>query len=215
MKATFYNVKFAGILLLLWMLPALAGDDVESSVAELQHGWASVLYQTPPQQKDATYRQLADKAEQVTSRYPGRIEPMVWEAIILGSYADYQNGLAALGKLKQARELLQTAEKMDATAMQGFIPMVLGVLHYKAPGWPLSFGDDKKALAYLQAALRIDPAGIDQNFYYGEFLVRQHDYTQARIYLEKALAAAPRAGREDADSGRRAEIGQIMKKMEP
>ncbi len=205
----FYKIIMVAMLL-FWLQPALAGDDVEGSISELQHGWARALYQTPQDRLDAGYRELATRAAQVTARYPGEVEAMVWEAIVLSSYAEFQNGLGALGKLKKAKALLLAAEELNATAMSGTIPMVLGVIHYKAPGWPLSFGDQRKAREYLQAALRINPDGIDQNFYYGEFLLQQRDLDNAASYLNKALRAAPRAGREDADLGRRAEIERML-----
>lgn len=205
-----FNTIIMVAMLLLWFKPALAGDDVESSISELQHGWARVLYQTPTNQKEATYQELAAQAHQVTLRFPGRAEPVVWEAIVLSSYADFQNGLGSLGKLKSAKALLLSAGQMNSGSMDGIIPTVLGVLYYKAPGWPLSFGDERKARECLEAALKINPDGIDANFYYGDFLMRQREYAKARVYLAKALAAPPRPGREDADSGRKAEIRHML-----
>ncbi len=74
------------------------------------------------------------------------------------------------------------------------------------PGWPIGFGDKKKARAYLEKALQINPDGIDPNYFYADFLTEQGEYEKALQYFEKALAAPPRPGREDADAGRRQEI---------
>ncbi|MGC2167095.1 MAG: hypothetical protein WA632_13905 [Gallionella sp.] len=208
-----FHKMFVVAVLLFGRIPALAADELQSAVAELQHGWAMVLYQTPKNHKEAAYLALSSRARQAAERFPGRVEPMVWQAIVLSSYAEYENGLSALGKLKTAKELLLAAEKIDPAAMHGTIPMVLGVIHYKAPGWPLSFGDDRKAQEYLQAALRSNPDGMDQNFYYGEFLLQLHDDAKASSYLKKALAAEPRVGREDADSGRKAEIERMLQSI--
>jgi Tfp pilus assembly protein PilF len=79
-------------------------------------------------------------------------------------------------------------------------------LHYKVPGWPLGFGDKKKARAYLEKALQINPNGIDPNYFYADFLRERGEYEQAIQHYEKALAAPARPGREDADAGRRQEI---------
>jgi tetratricopeptide (TPR) repeat protein len=203
----------AAVVLLAWLPSAWPADGMQDAIAELQHGWTKVLYQSPADKKDATYRELSSRAQHVVEQFPGQVEPMIWEAIVLSSYAEYQNGLGALGKLKKARALLLAAQEKDTAALNATIPMVLGVIHYKAPGWPLSFGDKRKAREYLQAALRINPEGIDENFYYGDFLLRQDNPVNARIYLQKALDAAPRAGREDADHGRRSEIEQLLQSM--
>lgn len=211
MKTAYYFKSMIAALLLISTMSALAGDQLENAIAELQHGWAKVLYQTPQTQKEVTYQDLVAQAKLAVTNFPGRVEPMVWEAIILSSYAGFVNGLGSLGNLQTAKELLLSAEQMDPTAMGGMIPMVLGVIHYKAPHWPISFGENGKARTNLEAALQYDPDGIDSNFYYGEFLVQQREFDNARTHLEKALAAAPRPGREDADEGRKAEIGQLLK----
>jgi Tfp pilus assembly protein PilF len=69
---------------------------------------------------------------------------------------------------------------------------------------------DKKARTYLQKALKINPDGIDSNFFYGDFLIEQNDKAQAKTVLQHALAAKNRPGRELADKGRRAEIETLL-----
>ena len=105
------------------------------------------------------------------------------------------------------------AEKIDASALDGSVYTSLGSLYAKAPGWPLAFGDKKQAAAYLRKALAINPDGIDPNYFYGDLLIEQKQKAEAERYLNKALAAAPRPGRDDADSGRRAEIQQALAKL--
>lgn len=81
------------------------------------------------------------------------------------------------------------------------------------PGWPVGFGDDEKAEKLLKQALAINPTGIDPNFFYGDFLLEQGDKAQAKIYLDKALAAPARPGREVADEGRKTEIRERLAKL--
>ena len=83
----------------------------------------------------------------------------------------------------------------------------------KAPAWPISFGDNKKAESNLKQALAINPDGIDPNFFYGEFLFEQGKAAQAKTVLEHALNAAARPGREVADAGRRDEINVLLAKI--
>lgn len=187
-------------------------DGVDDSVTELQHGWAHAYYQTPKDQKEAEFKVLAAKAHQITLASPSRVEPMVWEGIILSSYAKFAGALSALDKAKAARDLLVSAEKIQPDALNGSIYSSLGSLYYKVPGWPIGFGDKKKAREYLEKAVKLNPTGIDPNYFLGDFLMEQGEYAKAREYLEKALAAPARAGREDADQGRRAEVQQALDK---
>lgn len=185
-------------------------DSVDDGIVELQHGWAKAYYQVPEKQKEAAFKELAAKAHQLTSANASRVEPMVWEAIILSSYAKFAGGLGALSKAKASRDLLERAEKIDPTALNGSIYTSIGSLYYKVPGWPIGFGDKKKAREYLEKAIKLNPDGIDPNYFYGDFLLEQGEYVKAREYLEKALAAPARPGREDADQGRRAEVQQSL-----
>ncbi|MFM1869833.1 MAG: hypothetical protein RLY99_577, partial [Pseudomonadota bacterium] len=85
--------------------------------------------------------------------------------------------------------------------------------YYQVPGWPIGFGDDKKATEFLRKGLAINPDGIDPNYFYGDFLFRNGDLAGAEKSLRKALQAAPRNGRKVADDGRRKEINQLLEKI--
>ncbi len=81
------------------------------------------------------------------------------------------------------------------------------------PGFPVGFGDDEKAGKLLQQALKLNPNGIDPNYFYAEYLFEQGRYPEALQYLDKAGKAAPRPGREVADKGRRGEIAALTAKV--
>jgi tetratricopeptide (TPR) repeat protein len=187
-----------------------AAQSVEEDVAALQHDWAIATYQTPKGEKEAAFKALAERARTVTEAYPDRAEPLVWQAIILSGYADALGGLKAvfqaLPKVKQARDLLLEAEQRDPQVLDGSVYTSLGSLYYMVPGWPVGFGDKKKAKAYLEKAVAASPQGIDANYFMGDFLLQSKDYPNAASYLEKALVAPPRPGREVADAGRRAQV---------
>jgi len=199
-----------GLLAALALPAPAAAQSVEDDVAALQRDWAVATYQTPDKQKEAAFKALAERARHVTETYPDRAEPLVWQAIILSGYADALGGIKAvfqaLPKVKRARDLLLAAEQQDPAVLNGSVYTSLGSLYYMVPGWPVGFGDKKKARSYLEKAVAVAPEGIDANYFMGDFLLQTHDYPQAATYLEKALVAPPRPGREVADAGRRAQV---------
>ena len=187
---------------------------MDNAVAGLQREWAVIKYQTPDKkQQETAMAALAEKAAQVSQSYPGKAEPLIWQAIIVSTGAGMAGGIGALGKCKQARDMLLEAEKINPQALQGSAYTSLGSLYYKVPGWPVGFGDNDKAQHYLEKALMLNPAGIDPNFFYGEFLYEIGKYAKAKTALEHALQAPPRPGREVADKGRREEINEVLQKV--
>lgn len=194
--------------------PAPAEADFGTQLAAIQQDWAVANYQTPAgQARESAFEGLAARAAAFSAAHPGRPEALIWEGIVLSSYAGAKGGLGALGLAKEARNKLEQALALDPNALDGSAHTSLGTLYHKVPGFPLGFGSDRKAREHLEAALRLNPEGIDPNYFYGEFLLDEGDYGPARRHLEKALRAAPRPGRETADAGRRGEIRALLAKL--
>lgn len=206
----------SAILLILFqtlMINKAFASTLDESITGLQHAWAKAYYQSPDKEKEAIFEDLSNKAHQVSLANPGRAEPLVWEAIILSSAAKYAGGLSGLSKAKESKRLLETAERIDPTALNGSIYTSLGSLYYKVPGWPIGFGNKENARNYLEKAIKVSPEGIDANYFYADFLYQQGEYTKSRIYLDKAINAPARIGREDADQGRHVEITQLSNEL--
>ncbi len=192
-------------------LPATALAGFDEDLAAIQSDWAVANYQTTDKKAAlSAFESLAERTHALAEANPDRAEPLVWEGIVLSSWAGKKGGLGALGLAKQARTVLDEARALDPSVLHGSVYTSLGALYYKVPGWPVGFGDDDQAAEYLVQALKMNPHGIDPNFFYGDFLLEQGQDAEARAYFEKALAAPPRPGREVADAGRRDEIRQRL-----
>jgi len=198
---------------LLTLSPFAHAAPVDDAVVELQREWEVTRYQTPAGEREKRFQALAAKAHQTTESFPNRAEPLIWEGIIDSSLAAEKGGLGALGLAKQARALYERAIQIDGSALDGSAYNSLGVLYYKVPRWPVAFGDKAKAAELLQKALALNPQGIDPNFFYGEFLAETDRRDEAIVYLERALQAPARPGRQIADAGRRDEIRALLAKL--
>ena len=185
---------------------------VDDAVADLQREWETVKYQVPTKEQEARFEALAAKARKVSVAFPERAEPLIWEGIVVSSLAGAKGGLGALGLVKQAKTLYEGALKLQPEALEGSAYNSLGVLYYKVPGWPVGFGDKVKAQELLQKALAINPRGIDPNYFYGEYLIETGKPADAVAYLERALGAPARPGRDLADAGRRDEAKVLLAK---
>jgi tetratricopeptide (TPR) repeat protein len=213
-RKTLLRAAGAALLAAGGVLPwAAQAAPLDDAVAGLQRDWEVVRYQTPAAEREKRFEALAAKAHQVSTSFPGRSEALIWEGIIVSSYAGEKGGLSALGLVKQAKALYEAAIQIDGDALEGSAYNSLGVLYYKVPGWPVGFGDKAKASELLQKALSLNAKGIDPNFFYGEYLVETKQPEKAVVYLERALQAPPRPGRMVADTGRRDEARQLLDRI--
>ena len=187
---------------------------MDAQVQRINNEWARIKYQV--KDKDQQYRQLdalAQQAAQVSARFPGRAEPLLWQGIVTSEEAAVASMFKQLGLASSARDILQKAYAIDPKAAQGGVAMSLGVLYYKVPGFPIGFGSSKKADSYLKAALAQDPNGLDANWFYADYLNSQGNGSAARNYLNRALQAANDPQRPVWDAGRRAEVRALLSKL--
>lgn len=195
--------------------PPLLALDAEGTrqLQHLQQRWAQINYQLPEAQREQAFEALAKEAEQSVRARPDAAELLTWQGIILSTYAGAHGGLGALGIAKQARSSFEQAIALDPQALQGSAYTSLGTLYSQVPGWPVGFGDDEEAERLLTRALQINPNGIDPNYFYADYLLRNDRPEEALRALQKAQAAPDRPGRELADQGRRGEIAVLLEKV--
>jgi len=176
----------------------------------IQQSWAHIQYELPEGQRTAAFEALAAQASSFKQERQMLAEAWIWSGIVTSSWAGAQGGLGALSKVKDAKADLEKALTLDPKALQGSAYTSLGALYDRVPGWPIGFGDSDKAEQLLKMALQMNPNGIDSLYFWGDHLYRQKRYAEARAALQKALLAAPRPGRESADTGRRKEIEMLL-----
>ena len=203
----------AALALLASLGAAAVPAEFDTELLAIQTSWADANYSPDGEARETAFDNLEAQAAAFSARYPGRAEPLIWEGIVLSTSAGVKGGLGALGLAKKSRAKLEAALQIDPDALQGSAYTSLGTLYHKVPGFPVGFGSDKKARELLEKALTINPAGIDSNYFYGEFLFDEGEYVTAREHLETALKAAPRPNRLSADEGRRRDIRALLAKL--
>jgi tetratricopeptide (TPR) repeat protein len=197
--------KTTFVALLLLSLQCLA-DDLNRSLQALESEWAAIYYTAPKNKQEAAYDELLAKANQLTSQFPNSTEPLFWQAVILAARAEQQNGFSALSAIHKSRDLLQEAIKLNPQTANGSAYVTLATLYYMVPKWPIAFGDTEIAEKLFQSALKINPNGIDTNYFYGDFLLTNDRADEAQKYFEKALSIPSRTEQLFADNKLKDEV---------
>lgn len=204
------RIALVSSLVLLSASAAFAADDFESGLAAVAQEWAAANYQTQGSAREQAFAALVEHAGKFRASYPQRAEALAWEGIVLSTYAGEVGAMSAMKYAKAARAALEKAEKLNATALGGGVYASLGALYSKVPGGFIGFGDDSLAEQYFVKALAVDADNIDNNYFYGEFLVEQGKYVEAKRVLEHALAAPAITDRPVFDTGRRNDIRKLL-----
>ena len=187
-----------------------ASESSDVVVKQLQTRWAQINYELQDKAQREAFERLLEEVDKALVEYDSDAPVLIWSGIIKSSYAGAKGGLGALKYAKASKADLEKAMELDDKALNGSAYTSLGTLYFKVPGWPLGFGDDDMAEKFLFEALKINPDGIDPNYFYAEFLRESGEYAKAKMHLLKAQQAQTRPDRPLADKGRQAEISVAL-----
>lgn len=85
-----------------------ASQQFDQDMQSLQREWALIQVEPTPKHAEAL-RELAAKAGRLASQYPDKVEPRIWEGIILSSYAQVS------GRYQRAESLDEIVARIKAS----------------------------------------------------------------------------------------------------
>ncbi len=143
----------------------------------------------PAIRRDAAQRGIV-LSRQARDLQPDRVEGYYWYAINVGWLADVDRsyGLDAVGQMAPAlKRAMEIDEKYDDAG-----PLrVLGILHLRTPGPPVSIGSKRQGLRLLERAVADLPDYPENYLYLAEALRDNNRMAEAKAALAKVLNAAP------------------------
>ncbi|NOQ76402.1 MAG: hypothetical protein GQ475_01145 [Methylococcaceae bacterium] len=192
----------------------LSANDLNPEINNIESQWAKIYYTKTCSEQKLYYPALIEKTKLLADKYPKTVEPIIWQAIIIATNAAFEPPFKALDSINTAKELLEQSIKEQPKALQGAAFVVLGTLYYMTPGWPISFGDQKKAESLFKRALKINPSSIDTNYFYADYLLTQNKLNSAQKYFKRAINLAPRPHQHFADTQLKKEAMIALKNTE-
>ncbi|MHB1205820.1 MAG: hypothetical protein ACYCZX_09650 [Rhodospirillaceae bacterium] len=188
-----------------------AAEGWRQAIAGIEDRWVDIRYvMTDNKVRLAAARALEDESRALLAANPDRAEVKFWLGMVLLLEPEFKRDLGALRQVREAKRLFEELDAENQHLLEGRVPTALGMLYSGVPGWPIAFGDDKKAAAYFLKALEINPAGQEANYLYADFLRGKKKPAEAIPYFEAALRAPNRPGHERADQFRHREVEEDL-----
>ncbi|GEN27665.1 hypothetical protein HVA01_13110 [Halovibrio variabilis] len=194
-------------------LSPLTASAFESELFSLKNRWEHTVTDMPANERESTLKSLVSEAEQLAEQHSDEADVLVWQGIILASYARERGGLGALGTAGDARDALEKAIELDPRGLNGSAYVTLGALYDRAPGRPLGFGNSDTAERMFQRALEIRPDGIDVNYYYAAFLAEEGNDQAAREHAKRAVNGTARDNRKVSDEALRRDAEALLDQL--
>lgn len=203
------NILF--IAALFAVAPAHAAFNDELSA--LQQRWATARYQASGDERKNQLQKLVADADDLKKKYSDKVDSYIWSGVVRGSLAEAINGIGALSIVKEAKVDLEKAIAMDPKAEDSYAYGALGLMYAKVPGWPIGFGDSKKAKEMLEKGVETSPEGMNVNYFYANYFFDKDDYKKAQIFIKKAEQATPPSPAQ-IWAGRQKEILELSEKIQ-
>lgn len=194
-------------------LSPLTATAFEGELFSLKNRWEHTVTDMPANGRESTLKALAGEVAQLAEQHEDEADVLVWQGIILASYARERGGLGALGTAGDARDALEKAIEIDPQGLNGSAYVTLGALYDRAPGRPLGFGNSETAERMFQRALEIRPDGIDVNYYYAAFLKEEGNAQAAREHAQRAVNGNARENRQVSDEALRRDAETLLNQL--
>lgn len=141
------------------------------------------------------------------------LEANFWLAVNYGSFGQEQGILKSLALVPTVKSHAEKSLEIDRGYFYGGPLRVLGRLYDKAPGFPLSIGDGKKAEKFLLEALESGPKFYLNHLFLAEFYLAARKKEKAREHLEWIIEAAPNKNHEREDEIYKNQAKKLLKNL--
>lgn len=141
------------------------------------------------------------------------LESNFWLAVNYGSYGQEKGIMQSLALVSPIKEAAERAAEIDGSYFFGGPWRVLGRLYHKAPGFPFSVGDTKKAVECLKKSVELGPKFYLNRLFLAEAYVSDRNKAKAREHLEWILNAPLNKNHEIEDEDYKNQAKSLLKKL--
>ncbi|MBL0010427.1 MAG: hypothetical protein IPP22_04195 [Nitrosomonas sp.] len=127
-------------------------------------------------------------ADQSLALNANDVRGLFWKAVAMGKMAEDSGMVNALRMLRPMEKMLLKVVALDEKYENAGAHRALGRMYHKLPGFPVSFGNNQKALTHLKQAHELFPRDIMTRAFYAEVLYDEGRQAEARRHADFVLA---------------------------
>jgi tetratricopeptide (TPR) repeat protein len=140
----------------------------------------------------------------------GSLESNFWLAVNYGSFGQEKGIMKSLSLITPIKQCAEKVIDIDESYFYGGPWRVLGRLYNKAPGFPFSIGDNKKAKECLEKAVELGPKFYLNHLFLAEFYISNWETAKAKEHLDWILNAPFNKNHEREDEGYKREAEKLL-----
>lgn len=189
----------------------LAHDELTELIEEDENcGWAygllSEIYYWSGEYAESDdklfyYDKGVEYGEQGVEEEEDSLEANFWLSVNWGSYGNEKGIMKSLSLITPIKETSEKCIELDESYFYGGPWRVLGRLYNKAPGFPISIGNNKKSLECFEKALEYGPNFYLNHLFIAELYISDRKKDKAREHLEWVINAPLNKNHENEDEG--------------
>ena len=141
------------------------------------------------------------------------LESNFWLAVNSGSFGQEKGIMQSLAMISPIKKAAERAIKIDETYFYGGPWRVLGRLYHKAPGFPFSIGNTKKAIECLEKSVNLAPKFYLNRLFLAEAYISNRDKAKAREHLEWIKNAPLNKNHELEDEGYKRDAEALLENL--
>lgn len=141
------------------------------------------------------------------------LESNFWLAVNYGSFGQEKGIMKSLSLISPIKQCAEKVIDIDESYFYGGPWRVLGRLYNKAPGFPFSIGDNKKAKECLEKAVKLGPKFYLNHLFLAEFYSSNWETAKAKEHLEWILNAPLNRNHEREDQAYKGEAESLLENL--
>jgi tetratricopeptide (TPR) repeat protein len=141
------------------------------------------------------------------------LESNFWLAVNYGSFGQEKGIMKSLSLITPIKIAAERVIEIDESYFYGGPWRVLGRLYNKAPGFPFSIGDNKKAKECLEKAVELGPNFYLNHLFLAELYLSESHASKAREHLEWIIDAPLNKNHEIEDRQYKEQAAELLENM--